>query len=212
MTMFVNQLECEAILFDLDGVLIDSSTCITRHWAEWAAQHDLDLQKIMQIAHGMRTIETIRAIAQHLDAEKETIEFTASEIADTDGVVAIEGAIHVLSGLLPGAWTIVTSGSLDLVKARLIRARLPIPIVLVTADDVRNGKPSPEPYLVGAKRLGLDVEKCVVVEDAPAGVEAGKKAGMRVIGITSTHNRDELLAKGADVIIDHLGDLKIEHF
>jgi sugar-phosphatase len=204
------QLECDALLFDLDGVLIDSTSCIVRHWKAWADQRGLDINKIMQLAHGIRTIDTIRLVAPHLDAVKEAEQFNAHDVLDTVGVVAIEGAYQVLASLPEDAWTIVTSGGLALVKARLTKTGLPIPKILVTAEDVDQGKPAPEPYLVGAKRLGAASKRCVVIEDAPAGIEAGKKAGMRVIGIASTHTRKELVEKGADVVIDKLINLNVQ--
>lgn len=202
--------ECDAVLFDLDGVLIDSTSCIVRHWKEWADQHGFDVDKILQVAHGIRTIETIKRVAPNLDAEMESEQFTANEIVDTVGVVAIEGASRLLKALPEDALAIVTSGSSELARARLIQAGLPIPRVLVTSDDVIHGKPAPEPYLVGAKRLGIAVERCVVVEDAPAGIEAGRKAGMRVIGINATHKREELFESGAEIVIDHLANLNIQ--
>jgi mannitol-1-/sugar-/sorbitol-6-phosphatase len=204
-----NHLECDAILFDLDGVLIDSSSCIVRHWQEWTGRHGIDLDYVLQNAFGILTIETIRRVAPHLDAEKEAAVFTANEIEDTAGVAAIAGAGQLLAGLPAGAWAVVTSGSLALVKARLAAAGLPIPPVLVTAEDVRQGKPAPEPYLVGAARLGTGPGRCIVIEDAPAGVEAGKRAGMRVIGIASTHPPVELLEKGADPVIEQLANLQV---
>lgn len=209
MTQITNRLTCYAILFDLDGVLIDSSSCITRHWQEWANQHDLDIHQIMHIAHGMRTIETIRAVAPDLDAEEETRRFTAHEIADTQGVVAIAGAAETLAALPTQAWALVTSGSRELVMARLARTGLPVPGVLVSGDDVRQGKPSPEPYLAAARKLGLTAARCIVIEDAPAGVESGKKAGMRVVGIAATHPREALLERGADVVVEALTNLRI---
>ncbi|MEA3337958.1 MAG: HAD family hydrolase [Chloroflexota bacterium] len=202
----MTQLECEAILFDLDGVLIDSTSCITRHWQEWTRQHGLEMAAVMQVAHGLRTVETMRLVAPHLDAEKEAERFTAIEVADTEGVVAIEGASRTLNGLPKGVWTIVTSGSHDLARARLTRAGLPVPDTLVSGDDVRHGKPAPEPYLVGAKRLGKAAEECVVVEDAPVGIEAARAAGMQVIGITMTHCREELECA---VVVDRLSALRI---
>ena len=208
-TITANQLKCDAVLFDLDGVLIDSTSCIVRHWQVWADQHALDINRIMQVAHGIRTIETIRLVAPHLDAETEAEQFNAGEVVDTDGVVAIDGADRVLAALPEGAWTIVTSGSSELATARLRHAGLPVPGLLVTADDVKQGKPAPEPYLVGAQRLGIAPDRCVVIEDAPAGVEAGKKAGMRVVGIAATHSREELLGKSADVVIGQLTQLSI---
>jgi sugar-phosphatase len=158
----------------------------------------------MQVAHGIRTVETMRIVAPQLDVEKEAEAFTAHEVVDTIGVVPLEGAARVLSELPKDAWAIVTSGSLALARARLLHAGLPVPQVLVTAEDVTHGKPAPEPYLVGAQRLGIAVEKCVVIEDAPAGIEAGRKAGMRVIGIQTTHPREMLVETGADVVVERL--------
>jgi sugar-phosphatase len=209
MTMNAHRLECDAILFDLDGVLIDSTSCVIRHWKRFADQHGLDLDMIMQAAHGVRTIETIRLVAPHLDAEQETAQFTAREVADTDGVHAIEGARRLLDALPEDAWAVVTSGGQALAKARLMAGGLPVPRTLVTADDVVQGKPAPEPYLVGAKRLGLAAKRCVVIEDAPAGIASGKGAGMRVIGVASTHGHEELLAAGADAVARQLTDLTI---
>jgi sugar-phosphatase len=202
----MTQLECEAILFDLDGVLIDSTSCITRHWEEWTRQHGLEMATVMQVAHGLRTVKTMRLVAPFLDAEKEAERFTAAEIADTDGVVAIEGAWEMLTALPDGIWAIVTSGSYELAKARLTRAGLPVPDTLVSGDDVRHGKPAPEPYLVGASRLGKAVERCMVIEDAPAGIEAARAAGMQVIGITTTHPREAL---ECSVVVDRLSALRI---
>jgi sugar-phosphatase len=202
----MTQLECDAILFDLDGVLIDSSSCITRHWEEWARQHGLEMAAVMQVAHGLRTVETMRLLAPHLDAEKEAERFTATEVVDTDGVVPIEGALPLLEGLPNGTWAVVTSGSRDLAMARLRRAGLPIPQALVSGDDVTQGKPAPEPYLMGAKRLGKAVERCVVIEDAPAGIEAARAAGMRVIGMTTTHPREELECAA---VVDRLSAVRI---
>jgi mannitol-1-/sugar-/sorbitol-6-phosphatase len=209
MTNLPNQITCDAVLFDLDGVLIDSTSCIVRHWKAWADRHGLELDKVMQAAHGIRTIETMRITAPHLDADKEAERFTAHEVVDTAGVVAIEGAAQVLASLPAGSWAIVTSGSLNLVKARLAKAEITIPPILITADDVSQGKPAPEPYQAAAKRLGVPSARCVVIEDAPAGVESGKKAGMRVIGIAATYPRETLLAKGADFVIEKISHLTI---
>jgi sugar-phosphatase len=206
-TMKNARVECDAILFDLDGVLIDSRICIVRHWREWARQHGLDTAAIMRVAHGMRTVETMRLVAPHLDAEKEAERFTAAEVVDTEGVVAIEGASELLNGLPQDAWAIVTSGSKELAMARLRRTGLPIPHTLITADDVKQGKPSPEPYLVAAERLRIAASRCVVVEDAPAGIEAARAAGMQVIAMTTTHSRDELLGQGW--VIGHLSALHV---
>ena len=202
-----NQFECDAILFDLDGVLIDSSACIRRHWQEWAHRHGLDLDAIMQVAHGIRTIETMRIVAPHLPVEEEAMRFAAAELVDTEGVFAIDGASRLLDPLPPDAWAIVTSGGRALATARLGYAGLPVPDILVTGDDVTHGKPDPEPYLLAAERMGDAPDRCVVIEDAPAGIEAAHAAGMRVIALATTHARQEL--PQAEAVVEHLSALQI---
>jgi sugar-phosphatase len=199
--------ECDAILFDLDGVLIDSSACIERHWRVWASEHGLDLAAIMAEAHGKRTIETMRLIAPELDCEREAERFTALELADTEGVLIVDGASRLLNVLPLDAWAIVTSAGTDLALARLKQAGLSIPLVLVGADDVKAGKPAPEAYLVGAARMGIPPERCVVVEDSPSGIQAGRRAGMRVIAVATTHAK--LSLTGGDTVLDSLVDLRI---
>ena len=209
MTLQKNVIECKAVLFDLDGVLIDSTSCIERHWQEWADKHKIDFNIVLQNAHGVRTIETIQKVAPHLDAEKESELFTANEIQDTEGVVAIQGAKDLISQLTGLHWAIVTSGGYDLVRARLNKAGLPFPPYLITGDDVTHGKPSPQPYLKAAEMLSIVSEDCVVIEDAPIGVRAGKAAGMRVIGILSTHSEQELLRAGANFQVNSLQEIEI---
>jgi sugar-phosphatase len=204
-----NILTCHAILFDLDGVLLDSTSCIERHWQEWAEKHEIDLNLVLQNAHGVRTIETIQKVAPLLDAEKEAAVFTVNEILDTEGVVAIKGAKALMEHLPAEKWAIVTSGGYDLVNARLKKAELPVPKYIISADDVTQGKPSPQPYLKGAEKLGVPVDQCVVVEDAPIGVKAGKAAGMHVIGIASTHPPKELIDAGADFLVESLKNIHI---
>jgi len=197
-------MDCDAILFDLDGVLIDSTTCVERHWRDWAEQHGLDVVRILRLAHGIRNVDTMRLLAPQLDVEKEAAVFAAGEVADTAGVVAIEGASQIIEILEGARWAVVTSCSTALAHARLKAAQLPVPPLLITGNDVQHGKPHPQPYLLAADRLGVAAEGCVVVEDAPAGIQAGKKAGMRVTGIAVTYSREELLESGADVVIDQL--------
>jgi sugar-phosphatase len=199
-------LSCEAILFDLDGVLIDSTSCIRRHWEAWTRRHGLDTEALMQTAHGLRTIETMQRAAPHLDVQKEAEQFEALEIADTDGVVPINGALHILEKLPPHAWAVVTSGGRNLARARLKRAGLPVPATLISGDMVKQGKPAPEPYLLASTNLGVAVEDCVVIEDSPAGIASAKAAGMRVIAIASTHSRQVL---GCEIVVRQLSELTI---
>jgi sugar-phosphatase len=201
-------MECSAVLFDLDGVLIDSTDCVERHWRNWAAQHGLDADSIIRTAHGVRDIDTMQRIAPHLDIKREAALFAAGEVADTNGVAAMEGASSLLAGLDGAHWAIVTSGSAALAQARLAAACIPRPPILITGDDVARGKPDPQPYLLASNRLGAAPGNCVVVEDAPVGIEAGQKAGMRVIAVAFTYGREQLLSSGADVVIDRLTDIR----
>jgi len=211
-----HKLACDLLLLDLDGVLIDSTPCIVRHWREWAHKHGLDLDTVLHAAHGVRTIETMRSVvskqeeAPRLDVVAEADRFTAHEVADTDGVTAIAGAGEFLSTLPSDAWVIVTSASTALAQARLRRAGLPIPKMLISADDVERGKPDPEPYTTGARRCSRPPDRCVVIEDAPAGVAAGRAAGMRVIGVAATYSREALYEAGATVVADRLEALRTE--
>jgi sugar-phosphatase len=149
----------------------------------------------------------MRLVAPHLDVEKEAERYTAGEVADTEGVVVMEGALQLLGMLPKAAWAVVTSGSAELATARMRRVGLPIPATLVTAGDVQRGKPAPDPYLLGASHLGIAAEQCVVVEDAPAGIEAARAAGMRAIGVATTHGREQLYRAAA--IVDRLSALSV---
>jgi sugar-phosphatase len=203
------RINSDLLLFDLDGVLIDSTPCIVRHWQEWSKIHGLDLETVMAAAHGVRTIETMRTVAPQLDVAAEAARFTAHEEADTEGVSAIAGAGALMSSLPPDAWAIVTSAGAALAQARLRQAGLPFPQVLVSADDVVRGKPDPEPYITGAHCANCPPDRCVVIEDAPAGVAAGRSAGMRVIGVGATYSRNILLKAGATMVVDRISRLKI---
>lgn len=199
---------CSAILFDLDGVLCDSTGAVDREWREWARRKGVDPEAVMAIAHGVRTIEVIRMVAPHLDAEAEADAIENDEASDQAGVSVMPGAAELLRSIPPGRWGVVTSGSRLLASARLPFCGLPVPDVLVTSDDVTNGKPHPEPYLKGAERLGFDPADCLVIEDAPAGIQAARSAGMKVIGITSTYAADALVQ--ADAVIARLAQIQVK--
>lgn len=194
------------ILLDLDGVLVDSSAAVERAWRGWASRHDLDPGAVLAIAHGRRSQDTIREAAPHLDAELEALVLERDETAESDGLHALPGAAELLGSLAPGTWAVVTSGTRELATARLKAAGLPIPAVLVTAEDVVNGKPDPEGYLRAAGSLGAEPGECVVIEDAPAGIAAALAAGMMAIGVTSTHARHELRA--AHLIVERVADVR----
>jgi sugar-phosphatase len=198
---------CAAILFDLDGVLVDSTGSVTRQWRRWAEEQDLDPDKVVETAHGVRTIEIVRRLAPHLDAGAETLRLEKREADDHEGVSVMPGAAELLKAIPEGRWCVVTSGTRYLATARLQLGNLPMPQVLVSADDVSKGKPNPEPYLMGAKLLGVNPTECLVVEDAPAGIRAAHAGGMKAIGITSTYRAAEL--QEADAVVHNLGQIKV---
>ncbi len=183
---------CSAILFDLDGVLVDSTQAVDREWREWAARKGVDGDAIMAIAHGVRTVEVIRRVAPHLDADSEAAAIESHEAGDQRGVVVMPGAVELVQSIPKGRWGVVTSGSRPLASNRLRYCGLPVPKVLVTSDDVTHGKPHPEPYLKGAEGLGFAPEECLVIEDAPAGIQSARASGMKVIGMASTYAADAL--------------------
>jgi sugar-phosphatase len=199
-------LRCAAVLFDFDGVIVDSTAAVARQYTRWALEHDLDPEAILRTAHGVRTEEVIRQAAPHLDALEETIKIERREAEDS-GVRIMPGAVDLLNSIPHSKWGIVTSGRRALVSARLQRLSIPAPSVLVTAEDVTQGKPAPDPYLKGAALLGVKPAKCVVVEDAVAGIRAAHAAGMRVISLPSTYDASSLAE--ADVIVPALSQIRV---
>ena len=199
---------CAAILFDLDGVLVDSTGSVTRQWRRWAEDNNIDPQRVLDIAHGVRTIEIVRRLAPHIDAEAEALMLEKREAADQEGVSVMPGAADLLSSIPEGRWCVVTSGTRYLATARLKLGNLRIPNVLVSADDVSKGKPDPEPYLTGARLLGVNPKDCLVIEDAPAGIRAAHAGGMKAIGITSTYPASGL--QESDAVIQTLSQIKVE--
>lgn len=200
--------ECSAILFDLDGVLCDSTKAVDREWREWAARKGVDGDAVMAIAHGVRTIEVIRRVAPHLDAEAEADAIENHEAFDQRGVTVMPGALELVKSIPAERWGVVTSGSRLLAEHRLPHCGVPVPKVLVTSDDVVNGKPDPEPYLKGAAGLGFEAAECLVIEDAPAGIQSAKAGGIKVVGIASTYAASKL--KAADWVIRSFQELSVE--
>lgn len=201
-------LTCAGILFDLDGVLVDSTGSVERLWRRWGRQHNIDIDRLLTVAHGRRTSETIQLVAPHLNTREEVDRLEGEEAADKVGVAVMPGARELVASIPGGRWGIVTSGTRLLATARLSVAGIPVPGVLVTAESVTNGKPHPEPYLRGARLLGVSPEKCVVIEDAPAGIQAAAAAGMRVIALASTYVAHELEA--ADAVVSSLTRLRVD--
>jgi len=198
---------CAAILFDLDGVLVDSTRSVVRQWHRWAREKGLNPDEVSAVAHGVRTIEVVRRMAPHLDAEAEALALEQREAVDYDGVEVMPGAAELLQSIPEGKWCVVTSGMRMLALSRLQIGNLPVPKVMVSADEVTNGKPHPEPYLKGAQLLGMDPDECLVVEDAPAGIRSAHAGNMKAIGITSTYATKEL--EEADAVIHNLSQIKV---
>jgi len=194
-----------AVISDLDGVLVDSSAATSRAWARWGERHGLDGAAIQAANHGLpaRDVVAEHVPAETLDAESGFLR--DAEVGDTEGVLAFPGAAGVLA--LPVV-AIATSCVLPLAHARLRAAGLPIPDVLVSADQVARGKPSPDPYLLAAERIGAEPGDCLVLEDAPSGISAGRAAGMTVWAVATTHAPAELGA--AHRIADGLPELLAE--
>lgn len=203
-----SKLLCRAILFDLDGVLVDSAERVEKTWRDWAARHSLDAELVIAAAHGRRTVETVALVAPHLSADAELRALETSEATNSDGVYEIPGARDLLHALPPARWAIVTSGIRAVAEFRIRHTGLPMPAVMICADEIARGKPDPEGYLAAAARLGFAAADCIVIEDAPPGIEAAKAAGMRAIGIATTYPRERLL--GADLVVEQLADLRME--
>jgi mannitol-1-/sugar-/sorbitol-6-phosphatase len=200
-------IRCSAVLFDMDGVLIDSTPAVARVWTRWAIQRGLNPDKVVQMAHGRPSRTTIRELLPDANIDREDREVERQELADLDGVVLLPGARELLDSLPPDRWTIATSCTRALAEVRLQAAGLPIPKNMITSTDVKIGKPDPEPYLKAAAKLGFAASDCVVVEDAPAGVRAGKAAGARVIALLTTMSRRDLEDAGADWILHNCAEI-----
>jgi sugar-phosphatase len=180
---------------------------VDRQWRIWARERGIDEQKAVAIAHGVRAIEVIRTIAPHLDAEAEVSKLESLEAADHDGVAVMPGAADLVHSIPAGRWGVVTSGRRHLATARLQFAGIPIPQVMVTAQDVTNGKPHPEPYLKGAELLGVSPAECLVIEDAPAGIRSAHAGGMKVIALASTFPASAL--GQADSVVQKLKQIHV---
>ena len=197
---------CAAILFDLDGVLVDSTHSVARFWKRWAAEHNVSPEEAVRVAHGRRTLEAVRLLAPHLDAVAETLRIEATEADDSGALQRVQGALELLHALPAERWAVVTSGSRYLATRRLANNGLPQPLAFVTADEVSQGKPHPEPYLKGAELLRLAPQECLVFEDSPAGIESASAAGMTAIALSTTYPMADLAH--ADAVIRDLSQVR----
>lgn len=202
--------ECKGLLFDMDGVLISSIASVNRCWTRWAEHYGVPNAEHLQIAHGTRAVEIMKAFRPDF-SEQQLVDglrlIEDMEIADVGDLEVLPGVRTLLESLPADRWTIVTSATRRLMLGRLKAADLPFPAELITGDDVVQGKPHPEPYRKGARVLGLAPEQCVVVEDAPTGVGSGKAAGSRVLGVLGTHSESELLAAGAEWVVRSMAEV-----
>jgi sugar-phosphatase len=201
-------LRAAAILFDMDGVLVDSKAVIERVLHRWAVRRGLDQEAILHLPHGQKTRDTVAAFAPHLNIAAEVAWLDAEEERDLAGITAIPGAARLLGELAPDEWALVTSAGRDLAPRRLAEAGLPLPRTMVAGESVVRGKPAPEGYLLGAELLGRRPDECIVLEDAPAGIEAGLAAGMRVIGVATTYPRSRLI--GCTAIVTDLSEVTVQ--
>ena len=202
-------LQCAALLFDLDGVLIDSTPAVARVWRKWALEHGFDPDEVVARAHGRPSLTTVSEFLPHADHEAANREVERREIEDLEGVVPLPGSLALLDSLPEDRWTIVTSCTRPLAEVRIKAAGLPVPRKMITSNDIKHGKPDPEPYLKGAALLGYSAVECVVVEDVPAGIRAGKAAGAKVISFETTVPSSQLRNAGADWILHNCAGMGV---
>lgn len=203
------QLHCAALLFDMDGVLINSTPAVARVWRRWAVDHGFNPDEVVSRAHGRPSLTTVREYLPNADYEAENREVERREIEDVEGVVPLPGSRELLATLPADRWTIVTSATRALAQVRLRAAGLPLPKCIITATDVAHGKPHPEPYLKAAELLGFPAPQCIVLEDVPAGIQSGKATGARVIAFTTTFPAFNLRPAGADWILRSCVDIQV---
>lgn len=183
--------EARGILFDMDGTLVDSTAVVDRTWTELAVKLEIDPGEVVGRYHGMPLAQALKVIDPTISAARAAhlnFEFVEAEKQHLDGLVATPGAVAIVRALDPARWAVVTSAPRDLALARFVQVGLPLPRVLISIDDVRHGKPHPEPFERGASALGLDPSQCLAIEDAPAGVASAEAAGCQILGLLTTYS------------------------
>jgi sugar-phosphatase len=184
----------KAMLFDMDGTLVNSTQVVERAWRSWAARHGIPVADVLSFSHGRPTIATLEHFLPGRDHSEELKELARFEETETKGIVAVRGAADLLLSLqaLNHPWAVVTSAWRKLAETRIVAAGLPLPGVIVPIDEIRNGKPDPEGFLCAAGQLGVAAEECIVFEDTRPGIEAGLRAGMQVVGLLTTFSAQQL--------------------
>jgi sugar-phosphatase len=198
---------CKALLFDMDGVLIDSTPAVARVWRRWALEHGFEPEEVIARAHGRPSLMSVREYLPNADHQTENSIVERMEIEDLDGVVPLPGAKELLASLPAERWTIVTSATRALAEVRLRAAGLRSPKSMITANDIRHGKPDPEPYIKAAALLGFKGTDCIVLEDTISGIRSGKAAGARVIAFPTTVGRATLENSRPDWILKNCADM-----
>lgn len=209
----MSELRCKAILFDMDGTLVDSTAIVERAWGNWAARHNLSLPDILAFSHGRPTISTLERFRPGHDHTSDLEELAQFEETETSGILAVPGAAEILSAMQNQnhPWALVTSAWRKLAETRVLAAGLPLPTVIVPIDEIQNGKPDPEGFLQAAAQLGIAPKDCVVFEDTRPGIDAGIRAGMQVVALLTTCppeqlNHKPLIRDFRDVQIHPEGD------
>jgi mannitol-1-/sugar-/sorbitol-6-phosphatase len=202
------RIRCKGILFDMDGILISSIGSVERSWTKWALLRGVDPALARKTAHGRRAVETIAKLRPDLDSDAELTVIEDLEVADNEGLTVLPGVLELLASLPANRWTVVTSATKLLARTRMAAAGLPVPEKMVTADQVKRGKPDPEPFLAGAALLGVAPADCVVFEDSPSGVAAGRAAGCTVVATTFSHSAESLGA--AHYLVRDLTGIRVE--
>jgi mannitol-1-/sugar-/sorbitol-6-phosphatase len=201
------RVSAKGILFDMDGVLISSIDAAVRNWRIWAKRYGVPNPEEFVIPHGVRSIDLVKMLRPDIDPQVGQRAIEDMEVEDVADLQVLPGVKALLKSLPPERWAIVTSATRRLLLARLKAAGLPVPERIITGEMVERGKPDPEPYRRGAELLGFRPEECVVVEDAPSGVEAGKAAGCRVLAVLGTHSAAELVR--AEWVVGSLEELVV---